>query len=101
MTRHSLKLLFAALLLAVSLPALADPYKDLPGVKDPAANKKAADEIVCTSQLERQRKMSPSFERNGLAYRAYSCTYGRVRVGSSQQPDMIDYRKSMERSRAD
>lgn len=89
-------------MLAVSLPVLADPYRDLPGVKDPDDLKKAArDEIVCTSRLERQRPMSPSFERNGLAYRTYSCNYGRVKVGSSRQPDMIEYRKSIDRSRAD
>lgn len=102
MMRHSLGLLSASLLLAAALPALAEPYRDLPGVKDPEDLKKAArDEIVCTSRLERQRPMSPSFERNGLAYRTYSCSYGRVKVRSSREPNMIEYRKFKEHYRAD
>jgi len=86
-------------LLLVAPSVLADPYKDLPGVKDPARARKAAADVVCTSQLVRQHPMSPTFRRNGLAYRAYSCDYGRVRVGSGRQPDMIEYRKFKEHYR--
>jgi hypothetical protein len=98
MLRRSPSFLFAGLLMAVSFPVLADPYTDLPGVKDPQDQKKAAvDDIVCTSQIERQRTISPSFKRNGLGYRAYACEYGKVTVGSSRQPNMIEYRKFKER----
>lgn len=97
MMRRSLGLICVTLLLAAS-SVLADPYKDLPGVKDPATQEKAATvDLNCTSQLVRQRPISPTFKRNGLAYRAYSCDYGQVKVGSSRQPDMIEYRKFKER----
>ncbi|UVC09523.1 hypothetical protein IHQ71_02540 [Rhizobium sp. TH2] len=83
------------LLLAAS-SVLADPYQDLPGVKDPATQKDRDIELDCTTQLARQKPSSPTFRRNGLAYRTYSCNYGRATVGSSRQPDMIEYRKFKE-----
>jgi len=83
-------------LLFLASSALADPYKDLPGVQDPANARKAETDVVCTSQLVRQRPISPTFKRNGLAYRAYSCNYGQVKVGSSRQPNEIEYRKFKE-----
>ena len=98
MVRHSLGLIFVGLWLVAS-SVLADPYKDLPGVKDPAKARKAETDVVCTSQLVRQHPISPTFKRNGLAYRAYSCDYGQVRVGSGRQPDMIEYRKFKEHYR--
>ncbi|MDB5556866.1 MAG: hypothetical protein JWL86_6850 [Rhizobium sp.] len=85
--------LICVVLLLVASSALADPYKDLPGVKDPATRKESDVDMVCTSQLVRQKPISPTFKRNGLAYRAYSCDYGQVKVGSSRQPNMIEYRK--------
>lgn len=96
MTRGFSGSISAALLLAAS-SVLADPYKDLPGVKDPATREKTVgDDIYCTSQLVRQRSISPTFKRNGLAYRAYACNYGKVRIGSGTQPNMIEYRKFKE-----
>lgn len=92
MVRRFSGLICAGLLLSAS-SALADPYQDLPGVKDPATQKDRDIELNCTSQLERQRPSSPTFRRNGLAYRTYSCEYGKVTVRSSRQPDMIEYRK--------
>jgi hypothetical protein len=95
MVRYFPGLICAGLLLAAS-SAVADPYKDLPGVKDPLTARKPDVDIVCTSRLVRQRPISPTFKRNGLAYRAYSCDYGQVTVGSSRQPNMIEYRKFKE-----
>lgn len=92
MARHFLGLICFGLLLAAS-STLADPYQDLPGVKDPATQKDREIDLNCTTQLERQKPSSPTFRRNGLAYRTYSCDYGKVTVGSSNQPDMIEYRK--------
>jgi len=96
MVRRSLGLICAGLLLVASTTALAEPYKDLPGVKDPAKARKAETDVVCTSRLVRQRPISPTFKRNGLAHRAYSCNYGQVRVGSGHQPNVIEYRKFKE-----
>ena len=99
MMRFSFRLIGVGLLMVASSTALADPYKDLPGVKDPASREKVDMDVACTSKLVRQKPISPTFKRNGLAYRAYSCTYGRVTVGSSRQPDMIEYRKYRDRFR--
>jgi hypothetical protein len=96
--RHFPGLICAAFVLAAS-SALADPYHDLPGVKDPATMKKRQIERDCTSQLERQKPTSPTYRRNGLAYRTYYCEYGRVTVGSSREPDIIEYRKFKEHYR--
>jgi hypothetical protein len=52
--------------------------------------------MVCSSQLVR-RWPSQFPERNGLAYRSYSCEEGRIAVGSNRPPDMIEYRKFKER----
>jgi len=95
MVRRSSGLICVGLLL-VAASVLADPYKDLPGVKAPGKARKAETDVVCTSQLVRQRPISPTFKRNGLAYRAYSCNYGQVRVGSGHQPNVIEYRKFKE-----
>lgn len=92
--------LVCALILVCALPTAAaakDVFKDLPGVRDPAVGKDVEVDTVCTSRLERQHATR---YRNGLAYRTYSCRYGRVAVGSDRPPDMIEYRKYRERYRA-
>lgn len=92
--RYSRFMCVGLLLMASSV--LADPYQDLPGVKDPETLKDRDVDINCTSQLERQKPSSQTFRRNGLAYRTYSCDYGKVTAGSSRQPNMIEYRKFKE-----
>ena len=88
-----------ALICSAGAAPAGDTFKDLPGVKSPEDQKATSADVVCSSRLERQRTMSPSFRRNGLAYRAYSCDYGRVTVRSSEEPDMIEYRKFRDRYR--
>jgi hypothetical protein len=91
-----------ALILISTLPfaaAAKDVFKNLPGVKDPAAEKAAELDIDCTSQL--QRAWPSRFpERNGLAERTYSCDDGgNVAVGSNRPPNLIEYRKYKQRYR--
>lgn len=95
-----MKLLALALVVISSLPpgaAAKDVFKNLPGVKDPAVQKEVELDTVCTSQLERAHATP---YRNGLAYRTYSCQYGKVTVRSNRPPDMIEYRKYRERYQA-
>ena len=92
-----MKRLALALLLISTVPftaAARDVFKNLPGVKDPAAERDVQLDTVCTSRLERQHATP---YRNGLAYRTYSCQYGRVAVGSDRPPDLIEYRKYKQR----
>ena len=91
MMRMKLGLILAAVLLAAPVMATADPFKDLPGVKLPQAEGTPEPQMNCTSQLERQQATR---NRNGLAYRTYSCDLGRVRMGSSEPPNEIEYKKS-------
>ena len=90
-----MKLFALALILISALPLSAsakDTFKNLPGVKDPAAEKAVELDIDCTSRLERAWP-SRFPERNGLAYRTYSCEDGDVAVGSNRPPNLIEYRK--------
>ena len=94
-----MKRLVLALLLVSALPFTAvakDVFKNLPGVKDPAVKEEVEIDMVCSSQLVR-RWPSQFPERNGLAYRNYSCEEGRVAVGSNRPPNMIEYRKFKQR----
>jgi hypothetical protein len=90
-----MKRLALALLLVSALPfpaAAKDVFKNLPGVKDPAVKEDVEIDTVCTSRLVK-RWPSQFPERNGLAYRTYSCEDGDVAVGSNRPPNMIEYRK--------
>lgn len=93
-----MKRLALALILISALPCAAaakDTFKNLPGVKDPAAKKELQLDAVCTSQL--QRAWPSRFpERNGLAERTYSCQEGQVAAGSNRPPNLIEYRKFKE-----
>jgi hypothetical protein len=94
-----MKRLLPALLLVLALPFAAgakDAFKNLPGVRDPAAQKDVELDTTCSSRLVRTWP-SRFPERNGLAERAYSCTDGgNVAVGSNRAPNMIEYRKFKE-----
>lgn len=86
-----------ALLIVSALPlsaAAKDVYKNLPGVRDPATERERQLDTVCTSRLERQHA---NRYRNGLAYRTYSCRYGRVSVGSNRPPNLIEYDRYKQR----
>lgn len=90
-----MKRLALALILVSALPftaAAKDVFKNLPGVKDPTAEKAVQLDTVCTSQLERAWP-SRFPVRNGLAERTYSCDEGQLSSGSNRPPDMIEYRK--------
>ncbi|MBX9457497.1 MAG: hypothetical protein KL863_16610 [Rhizobium sp.] len=92
-----MKRLVLALLIVSVLPfsaAAKDAFKNLPGVKDPATEEERQLDTVCTSRLERQHATR---YRNGLAYRTYSCRYGRATVGSNRPPNLIEYRKYKQR----
>lgn len=94
-----MKRLVFALLLVSALPfaaAARDTFKNLPGVKDPAAEKDVKLDMVCTSRLER-RWPSQFPARNGLAYRTYRCEEGQIAVGSNRPPNLIEYRKFKQR----
>ncbi|MCB1447413.1 MAG: hypothetical protein KDJ87_16875 [Rhizobiaceae bacterium] len=69
-----------------------DAFKNLPGVKDPAAEKEAQVDPACTSRLVKPWP-SATPRRNGLAYRSYACEDGDFTVGSNRPPNMIEYRK--------
>ena len=84
-----------ALLLVLALPVVApakDAFKNLPGVKDPAEEKRVELDMDCSSHI-----VAPSAREfsggNGLAYRAYDCEEGRFTVGSNRPPNLIEYRK--------
>ena len=90
-----MKRLALALMLVSVLPlsaAAKDVFKNLPGVKDPAAEKPVQLDTVCTSQIERTWP-SRFPVRNGLAERTYSCDEGQLSSGSNRPPNMIEYRK--------
>lgn len=90
-----MKRLALALILVSVLPfsaAAKDTFMNLPGVKDPAAEKAVQLDTVCTSQLERAWP-SRFPARNGLAERTYSCGEGRLSSGSNRPPNLIEYRK--------
>ena len=95
-----MKRLLLALPLALALPfaaAARDTFKNLPGVKDPAAQKDVQMDIDCSSRLVRTWP-SRFPQRNGLAERAYSCDDGgNWAVGSNRPPNMIEYRKFKQR----
>jgi hypothetical protein len=94
-----MKRLALALTLVSALPftaAAKDAFKNLPGVKDPDGKDEVQLDMDCTSRLVR-RWPSQFPERNGLAYRVYSCKDGQVAVGSSRPPNLIEYRKFKER----
>lgn len=91
-----MKRLMLALMLISALPfaaAAKDNFKNLPGVRDPAAEEKVQLDTACSSQL--QRTWPSRFpERNGLAERTYSCDEGgNFAVGSNRPPNLIEYRK--------
>ena len=92
------RLALALLLVSVSPfgAAAGDVFKNLPGVKDPDVKDDVEIDMVCSSRLVR-RWPSQFPERNGLAYRTYSCDEGGVAVGSNRPPNMIEYRKFKER----
>jgi hypothetical protein len=90
-----MKRLALALILVSALPfaaAAKDAFKNLPGVKDPAAAKSVEIDTVCTSRIERTWP-SRFPVRNGLAERTYSCDEGHLSSGSNRPPNMIEYRK--------
>ena len=86
------------LVLACLVPLSAgakDMFKDLPGVRDPADAGRKVPDLDCTSRIVTPWPGNfPS--RNGLGYRAHSCEYGNVAVGSDQPPNLIEYRKYKE-----
>ena len=89
-----------ALLLALLVPLSAgakDAFKDLPGVRDPQEAKRDAVEPDCTSRIVVPWPNADFPRHNGLGYRAHSCEYGNVAVGSNQPPNLIEYRKLQER----
>ena len=89
-----------SLILISALPLAAsakDTFKNLPGVKDPAAEKAVELDIDCTSRLKRAWP-SQFPERNGLAHRTYRCEDGsRIAIGSNRPPNLIEYRKFKQR----
>ena len=94
MTRLALALLLVSLLPFVA--AAKDDFKNLPGVRDPARMEEKPLDTVCTSRIVRPWPSSRP-HRNGLGYRAYSCRYGNVAVGSNRPPNLIEYRKYRQR----
>lgn len=95
MKRFALGLLLAALV-PLSVGA-KDVFKDLPGVHDPAEARRKVPDLDCTSQIVVNTPNHNFPNRNGLGYRAHSCEYGNVAVGSDQPPNLIEYRKLRER----
>ena len=96
-----MKRLALARILVLALPFTAmakDAFKNLPGVKDPAVKDEVELDLDCTSRLVR-RWPSQFPERNGLAYRFYSCEEGQVAAGSNRPPNLIEYRKFKDRYR--
>ena len=97
-----MKRLTLLLMIVLALPFAAsakDAFKNLPGVRDPAVKDEVLSDLDCTSRLVR-RWPSQFPERNGLAYRSYSCEDGQVAVGSNRPPNLIEYRKFKERYRS-
>lgn len=92
--RISAVVVIAASAAFLAMPAAAkDTFKNLPGVKDLAAQKEVELDTDCSSRLVRAWP-SRFPERNGLAERAYSCDDGgNVAVGSNRPPNLIEYRK--------
>lgn len=94
-----MKRLALALMLVSALPftaAAKDVFKNLPGVRDPAAEKEVEIDTVCESQL--QRAWPSHFPaRHGLAERTYSCGDDKFAVGSNRPPNLIEYRKYRQR----
>jgi hypothetical protein len=97
--RFPMKRFALGLLLVCLIPLSAgakDAFKDLPGVRDPAEARRNAPELDCTSRIVVPWP-NPDFpHRHGLGYRAHSCEYGNVAVGSDQPPNLIEYRKYKE-----
>ena len=90
-----MKRLALALLMVLAVPLTApakDVFKNLPGVKDPAAAENVPLDTICTSRLQRAWPSRVPV-RNGLAERTYSCDEGQLSSGSNRPPNLIEYRK--------